>query len=287
MFFTSSQARESARANRRLAAQAQAFRDTQDTWFNGTVASVDRRIASCQRILHAAQSALGRSPFDIEPLQILSELQDDHRALTGVRHDLLTGYRDRVAYDEDYGPEGPYTDMSGWEPPEHKPIPPMEETHPGWTRDEWGRMIQPAGGTDPYARRQGAIWKTREERDEEKKQRDWERQQDSQRVRRGLEKAYGPKAAAVLAPDERRWAILQAPRFVRANLDASFHRDELATRANHWAAKVTSGFDHPAETRQLFVSAVLDEARGLPRPQLRPRLGNRKIIDIEPEAIFL
>src|SRR6516165_7309113 len=263
MFFTSSQARESARANRRLAAQAQAFRDTQDTWFNGTVASVDRRIASCQRIRHAAQSALGRSPFDIEPLQILSELQDDHRALTGVRHDLLTGYRDRVAYDEDYGPEGPYTDMSGWEPPEHKPIPPMEETHPGWTRDEWGRMIQPAGGTDPYARRQGAIWKTREERDEEKKQRDWERQQDSQRVRRGLEKAYGPKAAAVLAPDE------------------------LATRANHWAAKVTSGFDHPAETRQLFVSAVLDEARGLPRPQLRPRLGNRKIIDIEPEAIFL
>jgi len=61
----------------------------------------------------------------------------------------------RQAWDEDYGPEGPYADMSGWEPPKFEsPRSPTEETHPGWKRDEWGRMVQPEGGTDPYARRQ-------------------------------------------------------------------------------------------------------------------------------------
>ena len=63
--------------------------------------------------------------------------------------------RRRSAWDEDYGPEGPYTDMSGRESPAFEsPRKPTEETHPGWKRDEWGRMVQPEGGTDPYARRQ-------------------------------------------------------------------------------------------------------------------------------------
>src|SRR6516164_10471757 len=275
MFFTSSQARESARANRRLAAQAQAFRDTQDTWYDGTVASVDRRIASCQRILHAAQSALGHSPFDIEPLQILGELQDDHRALTGLRHDLHTGYADRVAgkHDDPWGEFGTHyveeTDLA--DPPE------IERIHtPGYGDRTIVKRVP----------KEGAIWKPKEEQEADKRAREEERRQNGLRLQRGLQKAYGPKAAAI-DDDERRWATLEAPRFVRANLDASFHRDELATRANHWAARVTSGFAHPAETRRLFVSAVLDEAQELPRPQLRPRLGNRRIVDIEPEAMFL
>jgi hypothetical protein len=212
MQFTGTLDRESTLANRRLAQEAARFREGRDDWFDGTPASTDRRIAQCQRVLHAARSARARSPFDWEPTQIIAELETDLRALVGQREDLLNGYQDRVALE----------------------LP-------------WG--------------------KSKEERDQDKEQREFWRQQDNERVRKGLEKAYGPRAAAI-DDDELRWARLEAPKFLRANLDVAHVHDELGTRAQLWAQKMSSGFDHPAETTRVFVGAVIAGAKALPKPRI-------------------
>jgi hypothetical protein len=230
MQFTGTLAREADLTNRRLAQEAQKFREGRDDWFDGTPASTDRRIAACERVLHAARSARARSPFDWEPQQIIAELEEDHRALVGQREDLLNGYQDRKAA-----------------------LP-------------WG--------------------KPKEEREQDKEQREFWRQQDNERVRKGLEKAYGGPRAAAIDDDELRWAHLEAPKFLRANLDVVHYRDELATRAQCWAQKMASGFDHPAETTRVFVGAVVEAARAVPfRPPMQ--VAHTIDFDLDPAAMWL
>lgn len=87
--------------------------------------------------------------------------------------------------------------------------------------------------------------------------------------------------------EERRWASLEAPKFLRANIDAVHVLDELTTRARLYAERITSGFDHPRPTAQLFVAAVTQAALAVPRPRPAPRTAARNVLDIDPSAMFL
>jgi hypothetical protein len=95
MKFISSRQRETEATHRRLAAEVKKFRAGEQGWFDGTPQSVDRRLVACNRALAAARGALERDPVDPYPLQIVGHLEDDQRALVGLREDLLTGCADR------------------------------------------------------------------------------------------------------------------------------------------------------------------------------------------------
>ena len=89
-----------------------------DSWFDGSVDSVDRRIALCERLIHKASAATGRlldRPESSHYMKLASDLQADHQALSQMRRDLLTAAFDREAgghniggipdeYNDDYGP---------------------------------------------------------------------------------------------------------------------------------------------------------------------------------------
>ena len=69
-----------------------------DSWFDGSVDSVDRRIALCERLIHKASAATGRlldRPESGHYMKLASDLQADHAALTQMRRDLLTAAMDR------------------------------------------------------------------------------------------------------------------------------------------------------------------------------------------------
>ena len=63
-----------------------------DSWFDGSVDSVDRRIALCERLIHKASAATGRlldRPESSHYLKLASDLQADHQALSQMRRDLI------------------------------------------------------------------------------------------------------------------------------------------------------------------------------------------------------
>ena len=65
------------------------FRKDSDSWFDGSVGSVDRRLARCARLLHDAESAAGEDPA--KHLAVIAELSADRTALKNLRTDLLNG----------------------------------------------------------------------------------------------------------------------------------------------------------------------------------------------------
>lgn len=73
----------------------QKYASVGDAWFDGTPTSIDARLANCRRLMHIARTALGRRGASVGPLTNLAALEADHRALTALRHDLLTGAYDR------------------------------------------------------------------------------------------------------------------------------------------------------------------------------------------------
>lgn len=73
---------------------------TADNWFTGSVDSIDRRIALCERLIHQASQATARlldRPESAHYMKLASDLQADHEALTQMRRDLLTAASDREA----------------------------------------------------------------------------------------------------------------------------------------------------------------------------------------------
>lgn len=71
------------------------FRTASDSWFDGSIAAVDRRLASCTKLLHSAQSAAGDDPA--AHLQVIAELSADRTALKELREDLVSGASARHA----------------------------------------------------------------------------------------------------------------------------------------------------------------------------------------------
>ena len=71
---------------------------TADNWFTGSVDSIDRRIALCERLIHQASQATGRlldRPESAHYMKLANDLRADHEALTQMRRDLLTAAVDR------------------------------------------------------------------------------------------------------------------------------------------------------------------------------------------------
>lgn len=94
MFRTYAQSRGLTSA-RTFTATLTEFRQKSDSWFDGTVESVDRRLSRCSKLLHVAQSSAGEDPA--AHLAVIAELSTDHTALKKLREDLLTGASGREA----------------------------------------------------------------------------------------------------------------------------------------------------------------------------------------------
>lgn len=65
-----------------------------ETWFDGSLQSVDRRLAMCQRLLTAAEAKMARVGLradDGNAMALVGALQTSKQALTELRHDMITG----------------------------------------------------------------------------------------------------------------------------------------------------------------------------------------------------
>lgn len=79
----------------------QNYQKTAETWFDGSVDSIDRRLARVDRLLHRIDATVARvAMVDAHHyLGALTSLCSDREALASLRHDLLTGA-------ENYSPIG-------------------------------------------------------------------------------------------------------------------------------------------------------------------------------------
>jgi hypothetical protein len=93
MFRTASPGRE--RTAKTFTASLQEWHDTSDNWFDGSVNSVDRRLASCSKLLHIAEAQVAKDPAVGQYLTAAQELSADREALASLRQDLLTAGSDR------------------------------------------------------------------------------------------------------------------------------------------------------------------------------------------------
>lgn len=77
--------------------QMTAYTKAAESWFDGTVGSVDRRLAHCDRLLHAASFHTARLAMTDgnRYLQATDQLRSDREVLAGLRDDLLTGGANR------------------------------------------------------------------------------------------------------------------------------------------------------------------------------------------------
>lgn len=74
------------------------WRDSSDSWFNG-IGSVDARLSRCAKLIHTAESAVGRLPAGDsgQYLAAIQELSADRQVIASLREDLLTGNSGREA----------------------------------------------------------------------------------------------------------------------------------------------------------------------------------------------
>lgn len=114
--FTDSSARSHQVTASRLRTSYQAYTANADSWFDGTVASVDTRLARSTKLLHAARTAAGTHGLGRGYLTVVADLEADRTALTALRHDLLTAASDREAGKHDTDPERPWKNTMADEP---------------------------------------------------------------------------------------------------------------------------------------------------------------------------
>lgn len=69
-----------------------------DDWFDGSVDSVDSRLAMCDKLLHQARAALGMGGIgNATALDRVASLETDRKGLTSLREDLTNGMAYREA----------------------------------------------------------------------------------------------------------------------------------------------------------------------------------------------
>ena len=96
--FRSAKLRESDLAEHRFAAHMDHWKWTADKWFDGTVASVDERIAKMDNVIRFARdvtSRLGSTGAGFLCGNALPNLEQSRRELAAVRDSLLNGFSDR------------------------------------------------------------------------------------------------------------------------------------------------------------------------------------------------
>ena len=89
--------------NRRIAQLQERYAAEAETFFDGSVDSVDRRIAACDQILSRARSAAVRLGYQEGYTEIAASLENDRQALTELREALLNGASDREVTDNPSG----------------------------------------------------------------------------------------------------------------------------------------------------------------------------------------
>lgn len=81
------------RAGKQGATLAQWQREA-ETWFDGSVESVDRRLAMCERLLGGAQEKIAHTGLSADhgnALALIGALERNKVAMKELRHDILTG----------------------------------------------------------------------------------------------------------------------------------------------------------------------------------------------------
>lgn len=146
--------------------QMAAYTNAAEKWFDGSVGSVDRRLAQCDRLLHMTRAHTAR--MDIQEaaryLRAAELLNSDREVLAGLRDDLLTGGANRQ---DVVGPPGwrsagtAFTpgnkhvrrERPSWEPPAHElgepDWVPLQQKVRGDFREEMDALEDAA--TDPSA----------------------------------------------------------------------------------------------------------------------------------------
>jgi hypothetical protein len=135
------------------------YGDAAESWFDGSIDSVDARLGSCQRLLHSIRATVGRLAVTDAArfLRAADDLEADRRALTALREDLLTGASGR---EDVVGPPGwrtaapeggPEPEKGGayepWPRPSPRPAAPTTTTPPPGMQPP---PINPQGPADVY-----------------------------------------------------------------------------------------------------------------------------------------
>jgi hypothetical protein len=252
-----------------------AFRDTADSWFDGTVDSVDRRAEKCSTLLAAASGAVSND--NLEHLATVAELTADHRALAAMRDDLLTGASGREAGETPPGRR--FTSGGPHLPPakhydENRPLGDIvNELAQGLTNQtsidiphDFGALhtedhLHPvhvmASGKD-YQQYVRDYYDEQESHDAENDVKPEEKRHPIRDFFKPHDNPWGilPKQGSA---DPVRWVVLEAAAFVRENSDAIYDRGELTERARRHAAVISPSLVEP------FAAEVASYVR--PRPK--------------------
>ncbi|QDF18799.1 hypothetical protein SEA_SCENTAE_80 [Gordonia phage SCentae] len=89
--FRDAHVRQAELADKRLATFERQWRGTGNSWFDGSVESVDRRLAQLDRIIAQAADTTARLGNHTRSAAVLPKLHEARAELTDVRERLLTG----------------------------------------------------------------------------------------------------------------------------------------------------------------------------------------------------
>jgi hypothetical protein len=201
---------------------------TARTWFDGSVESVDSRLADCRKLLASSMAAVGSnwgSEASYPHIDRIASLRDQQRVLEAQRESLLTAGNDRDAGRHDFSDQH-YQDV--------------------------GSFIKEHG--DP-----GEVHA------KPKLLRNWDGPRGAMEEDFGSPPQEPGRHRANLSPADRRYVELEAAKFVANN--PGVDRDELVTRAAHKAQVETSTYS-PARFRAVtaaFCQRVAQLHRPAPR----------------------
>lgn len=249
-----------------------------ESWFDGSVGSIDKRLSAIDRLTHSARVTVSRlSTSDAQPyLRATDHLASDRKAIDGLREAMLNGAADyRTAHWADealaaghqfpshmdpknYSSFGEYNNavnMSGYLGEQTQKHPPA-----GWDAQANDYAVKPSSQSSGGA--PGETPRTTGYPQSYKPLHPYKP--------RSQQYPEGPavKSLQSLGSTDRRWVTLEAAKFVQANLDAADDSHELAERASNHAAVKTSTFDgrRSASVTKAFVQQVVSLGRQAYRP---------------------
>lgn len=276
-----------------------------ETWFNGSVDSIDQRLASCDKLLHSARATVARLSIADSGryLHAAEELDADRQALASLRADLLTGASGRAdvtgppgwrtadrpgSWYQGTEEQGLGSNPHGMHPNNYTSrqefldaanlrsyLQDASDQHPGAgdypVPDDIGsQSVPPGGGYQPRPV------------DPDYKKLLWEKHAPGG----GKDEADERGFYAALAGADRRWVTLEAAKFVAANTDALDDSHELATRAAAYADIKTSTFTkkRSAAISRAFVAQVGELGKRSYRPTVKQAAVYE---DFDPQVMFL
>ncbi len=207
----------------------QRYAGLSENWYDGSVDSVDHRLAQCDKLLHSIRCIVGR--FSIADsgryLHAAEHLESDRQSLAALRQDLLTGASNRA---DVVGPPG-------WRP----------------TRQAGSHAYDPNSGTQEVAWDLNSPYSPKEWTE-----RDPEIHPPVQHGEYTHPQHGSGRHEGALTGSDGRWVELEAAKFVAANSNTLDDSHELATRAHEHAALKTSTFTKERSSRicEAFVSRV-------------------------------